>query len=228
VRVGSPGADDHHIVAIASALAASFLTSAPRDVRDELAATAVSVSAWSGMWVEPPRARMDVGIVVNGRVQSFTVSMDGCVVPLALLGPGRLFSSSSILPTTEALVLAVSPSVVAWLRTDLVRIHLRTAPGVALALAQEMGQLSEQMRLELEMRAVVGVRERLAARLAEFGARGSAEVELTHEQLAMVIGSRREVVSRHLRALEDQGILALGRGRIRIRDPERLGEAASA
>lgn len=52
-------------------------------------------------------------------------------------------------------------------------------------------------------------------------------VEITHERLAMEIGTAREVVSRHLKAMETRGLVRTRRGRITVLEPLRLSEANS-
>jgi CRP/FNR family transcriptional regulator len=51
-------------------------------------------------------------------------------------------------------------------------------------------------------------------------------VEITHQQLAEEVGSVREVVSRVLKRLEDEGVLQLARGQITIVDREALHRIA--
>lgn len=50
---------------------------------------------------------------------------------------------------------------------------------------------------------------------------------VTHETLALEIGTAREVVSRHLKALEAEGLLRTGRGRIEILDAAALEQRLS-
>lgn len=66
-----------------------------------------------------------------------------------------------------------------------------------------------------------GTESRLAGRLIEL-AKGGDTVEETHQQLALDIGTAREVVSRRLKLLEAKGLIALERRRIRIVDAARL------
>ena len=49
-------------------------------------------------------------------------------------------------------------------------------------------------------------------------------VAITHDALAVEVGASRESVSRILKDCERTGLLDLGRGRIRVIDPARLGE----
>lgn len=66
---------------------------------------------------------------------------------------------------------------------------------------------------------------RLAGRLVELAAGGDI-VEETHQALALDLGTAREVVSRRLKVLEEKGLIALERRRIRIVDATRLGAVA--
>ncbi len=63
---------------------------------------------------------------------------------------------------------------------------------------------------------------RLAARLLQRASRDDV-VPGTHQELALDIGTAREVVSRRLKRFETQGLVALERGRVRILDRAGLG-----
>lgn len=75
--------------------------------------------------------------------------------------------------------------------------------------------------------AFLPLRERLARVLLEKAASaGSATVSATHESLASAVGTSREVATRALGKLEDEGIVKTGRKHIEILDLERLKEIA--
>lgn len=81
------------------------------------------------------------------------------------------------------------------------------------AFAGRMGDITHV----LEQVAFVRVEQRLAGELlAIAGAKGV--VHATHQDLAVAIGSVREVVSRRLEAFERDGLVALERGQISIKD----------
>ena len=72
---------------------------------------------------------------------------------------------------------------------------------------------------------------RMDRRLAEFldrafadGSGGGKTLQITHDQIAAELGSAREVISRILKDFERQGILALGRGRLELKDRKALQE----
>ncbi len=56
----------------------------------------------------------------------------------------------------------------------------------------------------------------------------SATISKTHQQLALDVGTAREVVSRHLQQYQSQGWIRLSRGRIQILDTSALQQALEA
>ncbi len=65
--------------------------------------------------------------------------------------------------------------------------------------------------------------KRLAIFLSDESARtGSDVIELTHEQIAKYVGSAREVVSRMLKYFQEEGIVALSRGGVKIVNKKKL------
>lgn len=67
--------------------------------------------------------------------------------------------------------------------------------------------------------------ESVEARLVEYlisHTDNSMLISASHQQIANELGSAREVISRHLKRLEQQGILKLERGKIRICDFDQL------
>ena len=76
----------------------------------------------------------------------------------------------------------------------------------------------------IEAVALTPVDRRLVAALLRLHDNGTAAV--THQSLALELGTAREVISRHLKRLEGQGLLELGRGRIKLLDPRALRHVA--
>jgi len=66
---------------------------------------------------------------------------------------------------------------------------------------------------------------RLAGWLAE---RGGGELKATHQDIAVELGTAREVVSRQLKEFERRGWVALGRGRLDILDTTALAALAAS
>jgi CRP/FNR family transcriptional regulator len=91
------------------------------------------------------------------------------------------------------------------------------------AFADRLGDLM----FVLEQVAFVKVEQRLAhALLARADEEG--HVALTHQELAVIIGTAREVVSRRLEALVSKGVVANERGQIRLMNRAELARMARA
>jgi len=70
---------------------------------------------------------------------------------------------------------------------------------------------------------------RVDARLARhLAARGPGPIEVTHQDLAVELGTAREVVSRHLKAFEKRGLVRLGRGTVEVIDRPALARLTDA
>ena len=84
-----------------------------------------------------------------------------------------------------------------------------------------MGQRLAQVTKRFEHMVLDSVDRRLATFLLNRSATGPVVV-MTHEKLASEIGTAREVISRHLKAMENENIIKLSRGEIKITNREKL------
>lgn len=165
-------------------------------------------------------------LLLRGRVRVETMAESGRGAVLYRITPGE-----SCVMTTSCLL--SGRALTASARVE------EAAEALALAPAEFNRLLSE--RADFRALAFNAFAERLAelagvidalllrrvdARLAQRLAGGPNEIETTHEALAFEFGSAREVVSRILKAFERRGWLALGRGRIAVRDQAALAAFA--
>jgi CRP/FNR family transcriptional regulator len=79
----------------------------------------------------------------------------------------------------------------------------------------------------VEQVTLASIGQRLARFLLSKSGEGTLGLTLTHQEIAAEIGSAREVVSRQLKSFESHGWVALGRGSVRIVDPDALGRLAT-
>ncbi|MGV6801530.1 MAG: Crp/Fnr family transcriptional regulator [bacterium] len=82
-------------------------------------------------------------------------------------------------------------------------------------------QRLSSMMAKIEDIAFVSIEQRLARRVMELGAH-SDEIIVTHEQLAVDLGTAREVISRKLAQWEKKGWIERRRGQFAIREPQQL------
>jgi CRP/FNR family transcriptional regulator len=88
-----------------------------------------------------------------------------------------------------------------------------------------MGQRLAQVTKRFEHMVLDSVERRLATFLLNRSS-ANAVIAMTHEKLALEIGTAREVISRHLKSLEKENIVKLSRGEIEVVDPNTLAERA--
>lgn len=105
------------------------------------------------------------------------------------------------------------------------RAVVETEPGLRAALYRSF---ATRLALALDLVGDVAL-ETLEARLAGrllVHAQGGSEVHVTHERLAQELACAREAVSRILGSWEREGLVSLGRARIRLEDADAIAELA--
>ncbi len=177
-------------------------------------------------------------VVAEGRVKVFRVSAGGREQILHTEGPGAtlaevpLFDGAGYVASAAAL----GSARLLWLARDEVEALCRRHPGVALAILATMAKRVRAFATLAGDLALRPVHERLGrlllAEARRTGRRTAAGVEITlpgtREEVAALIGTVREPVSRALARMKRQGLLDLGAGRVIVRDLKRLEEAVGA
>jgi CRP/FNR family transcriptional regulator len=157
-------------------------------------------------------------LLVEGVIRAVKCGPDGNEILLYRLHPGE-----SCVITVVALLGGTTYPAMATAETDLVffgvpreaflRLILQSTPFRTFV----FGFLSERMAHLMALIDDVAFRrldQRLAARLLTLG----EPITLTHQKLAEELGTTRECVSRTLSALQESGMVRLGRRRIEILD----------
>ena len=169
-------------------------------------------------------------IVRTGSCRVTREHPDGRAITLANLGPGAIFGELAMLDGE-----ARSASVEATEDTDLLalpasdmRALIREHPGMAeklvVALTRRLRERIARQSFQTVPSRVAGVLDQLLAedRVAPT-VRDGVTIRLRQSDLAQLAGTSRESVSRFLATLERAGVVQVGRGRVTILEPERLG-----
>jgi CRP-like cAMP-binding protein len=172
-------------------------------------------------------------LIVSGRFGVSITTPLGDTALIAVRGPGDSFGELALVSpdakrsaTVTALETGETRSVY---RDDFVRLQ-REHPSVNAVLvhllAQEVRRLSERLAEAYYIDADTRVRRRLVELAGQQRGAGPATIALTQEALAEMAGTSRATVNRILREEQRQGSLELGRGRIVVRELERLARQA--
>lgn len=153
--------------------------------------------------------------IASGRVRVYRSGERGKEFTLAFLEEGDFFGEIALLTGAQrtANVLALSRSVVWELSRDDFIEHTRRFSGLPLFLAQSLANRLRLASGNLADIALLDVPHRIIRALQKMGQplAGSGQIFIarrpTHKDIAEMIGTSREVVSRCLKAFEHKGIV---------------------
>jgi len=170
-----------------------------------------------------------VFFVLEGTFRVFKMSEEGREVTLYRLGPGDtcLFTVSCLVDLGEldASVEIEAGAEVVSLPADVFQLMLDNNPTLHRYLMQKTFVRLNQVMRVVERVTFASLKRRVAFYLREARVKqGSAKLRLTKEHIALEVGTAREVVSRVLGALEDEGVVALGRGKVHLLNEKFLAD----
>lgn len=167
-------------------------------------------------------------LLLDGQIRVQLISEDGKEVTLYRIGPGGscvlttscLFSSehypAEAIAETDINALAFSRDVFEQTVESSAQFRRFVFDGFSQRLARVIGRMEEL--------AFTTIDYRLAKALLDLHERDQTQV--THNALAVELGTAREVVSRHLKRMEQRGLVALARGAVTVLDPAELARMA--
>ncbi len=170
--------------------------------------------------------------VMSGRLRVYTISSDARELTLFRLSDGDhcLISASCAMGEVvfSTSLSAEVDTTYLLVPSDDMHDLIQRAPGVAVYANTLMAQrLSQVMWLINQL-----LSDKLDVRIAmllleESRLSGCRRIRITHEQIAHHLGSAREVITRVLRYLADEGYVSLSRGMVTIEDASALGRLAA-
>jgi len=169
-----------------------------------------------------------VPLILSGTVRVYKMGETGREITLYRVEPGQMcvLSSTCALAGQDAKLpaVAVAETDVAMLAvpSHVFRRLLREQPELQGFINRMLTERLAEMMMVVDEVAFGRVDLRLAELLLRSAGGAGGTINSTHAQLAMELGSAREVISRLLKELERQGLVRLGRGRIEVADPTGL------
>jgi CRP/FNR family cyclic AMP-dependent transcriptional regulator len=164
-------------------------------------------------------------LVASGRVQLYRTTRDGRRFVIATLGPGSVFGEDSILggqgPDTHAVALE---RCTIWTMPRQRALEISSTDAMfGFGLMQAMGQRVMEAENRLEQMAYSTIASRLAALLLDLeGDDEDNVVRATHQELAEMLGTWRETISKTLQDFRQRGLVASGRRQLTLLDKEGL------
>ena len=170
-----------------------------------------------------------VQIIGSGRVRVFITSPGGGDITLfRLIGGDVSILSAACMLNGMDIELGMEMETDCTIYTIPKKVYRRLYDESAVVKDYTMEMISEKfsdIMWLLNQFLFSNVASRIAGALLEHRAlEGGDELSLTHETIAKDAGTAREVVTRILKQFQSDGLVKLGRGKVIIVDPERLGK----
>jgi CRP/FNR family transcriptional regulator len=170
--------------------------------------------------------------VKTGMVKIYKVSRDGREQVLSLLGAGQIFGD---VPTFDggpypATAATMEDSEIYLIRREDFLEVVRQHPEIAIKVIRVLGaRLRQALELVRDL-AFKQVPHRLAGLLLKFGEEYGKEadggilidISLSRQELAEIVGTSRETVTRELKKMERAGLVSIARRQITIKDRDKL------
>lgn len=167
-------------------------------------------------------------LVVAGSVKVYRSSPSGREQILAIESPGAIIAELPLLDGEPypASCAALEDSHLLLLPIGVFEELLRRRPDVALGALRVVGSRLRQLVTLVDELSLLEVPQRLAKFLLDIaGRRGSSfNLTLSNQEIASRLGTVREIVSRNLHRLEQQGAIRIEGRRITIVDSDQLQE----
>lgn len=216
-----------------AALARSHFASLPDELIARVTAAAVRVDVPAGTDLIAPGTAARLLLIVAGVAKTYLIAPNGRQATIRYARAGDIIASASVYdqkPGTAGCRTLTTPTAVLIFNMDSVRALATTDVRVANVFNVEMAERLRAYFAELAGTTFGSLRERVVRHLLDVASeqqRGPALVaRLSQQELADAVGTVREVVSRVLGKLRDDGLVRTGDGGIELIDLARLAEEA--
>ncbi len=161
----------------------------------------------------------------QGRVELYHLTRHGKRLKLGVMRAGMIFGEACVLSggVRYATAEVVEAAQVAAIDRAEVERLIRAEPDFALYLVKELSRRLQLSNWRLVTLAYADVSTRLAAELLHVSQEERATLlPITHQELAERSGLLRETVTKTLDAFQEEGLVELHRGQVRLRDVRAL------
>jgi len=160
-------------------------------------------------------------LIIEGNVEVYRMSFQGRQQVLARLGPGQAFNTVPLFQAdgrNHASASARTDVTLYVLRKEDFPGALRDCPDLALVILQDFADRLAHLTDLVEDLALRSVRGRLARFLVQHADGSAVTHKWTQDDMAAYLGTVRDMIGRSLRALTDERMIRIDRGRIVLLD----------
>lgn len=163
----------------------------------------------------------------DGKMRMYTLSDDGKQFTSGILGMGSAFGDTTYfsLGTKDYYIETISDTLICTFPSKSFEAFLLSHPALVMNIMKSLSQKIEEQNQMLKQLALYDIKERLVFWLCKLannfgndeGDYITIDLNLSHQELANMIGSTRESVSLTLKELANKGIIISGRLKISVK-----------
>ena len=173
-------------------------------------------------------------MLFSGLLQAVDIAEDGREIGLNLIKPGSFFGELSVIDgqPRSAHVIALQPSVVGVIPQGAAREVFYKLPGTAEAMMKHLASLVRNLSAFRALLAIPNAQQRVYALLQQLGQQMPGGLVVIQnlpkqQEMAIMINTSRETVSRAIAHLVQTGVVEKDFRRLIVRDPNRLRRLAT-
>ena len=174
-----------------------------------------------------------LGFLIEGRLQTVNFTLDGREVGIDFIEDGDFFGELSVIDGQPApeYIIAVAPSRLAFLDRDRARELMFSTPRGAAAVAERLAARMRRAASHRSLLALPSSFQRVCAQLSLLAQRsktGQVVIVMppTHQEIAIMVNTSRETVTRTLQFLQGLKVLARDGNQLVVHQPDTLQQAA--
>jgi CRP/FNR family cyclic AMP-dependent transcriptional regulator len=207
-----------------------FLARLSYELIDELIESSRSASYPAGMILTTPGGA-GLALIVSGALRYYLPAANGRQLTVGYLGPGNVVGTVEKESTSLVRIQVIEPTLLRHLQADRVQALINRRPEFRQAMLDEATQALRHSFRVLAASAFTTVRARVARDIIERASlsgplRAGTKLIVTQQSLADATGSVREVVSRALQSLSQEGVIATSPASVTVLDPDALTRLA--
>jgi CRP/FNR family transcriptional regulator, cyclic AMP receptor protein len=172
-------------------------------------------------------------LLFSGSLQAIDIAEDGREIGLNLIKPGAFFGELSVIDglPRSAHIVALQPSVVGLIPQAAAREIFYKMPRMAEAMMRHLTGMVRNLSAYRALLAIPSAQQRVYALLEQLGQRMPGGLVVIpnlpkQQEVAIMINTSRETVSRAIAQLISSGVLEKDFRRLIVRDPQRLRHLA--
>lgn len=173
-------------------------------------------------------------LLFSGSLQAVDIAEDGREIGLNLIKPGAFFGELSVIDglPRSAHIISLQPSVVGVIPQAAARELFYKLPATAEAMMRHLTSLVRNLSTYRALLAIPNAQQRVYALLQQLGTQMPGGLVVIQnlpkqQEVAIMINTSRETVSRAIAHLVSLGVLEKDYRRLIVRDPQRLRRLAS-